>query len=777
MGPLLGAVKVLLLAQAMHGTVVGQVWDAQTAQPVGGAVVAVPELNRTTAADDSGRYALHGLPPGSHQITVRFIGYAPRTLEALVPENGPLEIDFWLLPEPVRIHSIDVHVPVIVRGFDAGAAAAFPDREISSAALQNHPLLGEPDALQALGGGEISLRQESPSGVNVRGGASDQTAYLIDGIPVFNPYHAAGMASGWNPEAVSRLRVGSVTPLEAYPNALAGAVEATTRAPGDRIRAQGSVSTTQSRITFDGPLAAAGTGPTEGAAAAGYLVSLRSGLPDGIAPKNEYSYVRGETGDWLAKLEAPALGGRVQLLGYGNENDLNTAIAVAPEGAIPDPRRNTFEWNGQSLGARWSRVLGGTALRVQGWRADGNIGSAWAAQTGPLDMGATREDKGLLVGMDRSSERAGTTVQLRIERSRTSYRIVSDSTSGPTWAAEANMPVATGSARHRHTVGRAFELQFGGSIAAARDRLHFGPHAQLLWKPSTRLELSGSYALTHQFAQSLRNPESVVGNIFPADLYLGAGATAAQVASGGSSSGAASVPVARSQLSVLALSFLPREGLRLGAQAYGRRSDRLLLVAPVEGEPFATRGAFAIGSGTSWGVSADAALSARRCGIVASYGMQQTRVEYGDAGYTPESGARHTFEGGVIVLPTATTSVRISLAAALGRRTTAISDGFEWEATNILDRGSEFGGSPYYGGAALGGTSLPGYYRLDAGVRKEWRLGVAGRDATLALFGTATNILGRRNFLTYARDPSTGEMAGVEMRPRAPLVVGLDWGF
>ena len=775
MGPLLGAVKVLLLAQAMHGTVLGRVWDAETAQPVPGAVVALPDLNRTIAADDSGRYAIQGLSPGSHSITVRSLGYAPRTLEALVPEDGPLEIDVWLVPEPVRIRAVDVRALVIVRGLDADAAAAFPDREISYAALRDDPLLGEPDALQALGGGEISLRQESPSGVSVRGGASDQTAYLIDGIPVFNPYHAAGMASGWNPDALSRLRAGSVTTVDACSDALAGAVEATTRAPGERIRARGSVSTTQSRITFDGPLAAAGPGPAEGAAAAGYLVSLRHGLPDGIAPKGEYSYVRGETNDWLAKLEAPAVGGRIEILGYGNENDLSAAMTVVPDDTMPDPRRNTFEWTGQSLGARWSRTLGGATLRVQGWRADGNIGSSWAATTGPLRMAATREGTGFLLSMDRGSAHAGTTAQLRIERNRTSYRIVSDSTSGPTWSSESSLPVATGSVRHRHAVGRALEIQIGGSVAAARDRWHLGPQAQLLWNPSTRLEVSGSYALTHQFAQSLRNPESVVGNIFPADPYLGAGATAA--ASVGSPSNAASVPVARSQLSVLALSFQPRAGLRLGAQAYGRRSDRLLLVAPVEGEPFATTGAFAIGSGTSWGVSADAALSARRGGIVASYGFQQTRFEYGVTGYTPESGARHTFEGGVIVLPTPTTSIRISVAAALGRRATAISDGFEWEATNILDRGSEFGGSPHYAEGALAGTSLPGYYRVDAGIRKEWRLGIAGRDATLALFGTATNILGRKNVLTYARDPSTGEMTGVEMRPRAPLVVGLDWGF
>ena len=67
------------------------------------------------------------------------------------------------------------------------------ERESSIAALRNHPLLGEPDAFQALAGGEVVLRAESPSGVHLRGGASDQTAYLLDGIPVFSPFHSAGV--------------------------------------------------------------------------------------------------------------------------------------------------------------------------------------------------------------------------------------------------------------------------------------------------------------------------------------------------------------------------------------------------------------------------------------------------------------------------------------------------------------------------------------------------------------------------------------------------------
>src|SRR6185295_13390104 len=104
------------------------------------------------------------------------------------------------------------------------------------------------------------------------------------------------------------------------------------------------------------------------------------------------------------------------------------------------------------------------------------------------------------------------------------------------------------------------------------------------------------------------------------------------------------------------------------------------------------------------------------------------------------------------------------------RRTTPVAGGLEWEAYNLLDRGSEFAGSPFYGGDALGGMRLPAYFRVDLGLRKVWRLHFGGHDASLALFGAMTNVLGRKNVLTYTRDATTGDPVEVEMRPRAPLV-------
>lgn len=750
MGLLLGAVTVLLAVQT---TIVGTVRDGDTGAPLAGAVVVLSDLDRAAVTDAAGRYALRQVPAGPHHLTVRFMGYAPRSLHALVPGDGQLEIHVSLRPLPARLPTVEVRAPVPVRGLDDGDSIAFPDRASSMAAVWNHPLLAEPDALQALAGGEVVVRPESPSGVHIRGAASDHTAYLLDGIPVFSPYHAAGVFSAWNPDALSGVQLSSAPSL-AHPHTLSGAVEAVTRAPGEHARAQGGVSTTQARLTADGPL---------GVAAAGYLVSLRSGFPGILAPRKEASYLRGEIGDWLAKLEAPLSGGRARFLAYDSENEINTVAAVQAEGGMPgDDHRNVFAWHSQSAGAAWSRRFSTASVSILAWRASGDASSEWTVDATRIDMTSARRDEGVQATVERRSHGPTTLAGIRLERSTTSYRVDSDGGVGPSWRVSARTPVATAFAQHARSVGNRIDLELGASVGTTAGHVYPGPRVQLRWNPSDQFALAGSYVRTHQFAQSLRNAASVVGNIFPPDLHVGAGG--------------AGIPVARSDQGVIAAGYRPSAGVRLGVQAYERRFDGLLHVPPRDGGPFTT-GAFAVGSGASRGMSFDAALSAARYGVLASYGLQRVRLAYGDSSYVPDYAATHLLEGGVIVFPTTTSSIRLGATAAVGRRTTTVAGGLEWEACNLLDQGCEFSGSPRNDGEPLGATRLPPYLRVDLGIRKHWHVGVGERDVLIAAFGTVTNVFGRSNVLTYARNPSTGEIAQIGMRPLAPLVVGLDWRF
>jgi len=376
-------------------------------------------------------------------------------------------------------------------------------------------------------------------------------------------------------------------------------------------------------------------------------------------------------------------------------------------------------------------------------------------------MSARRHDLGLVLALESGKASASTAAGLRVERSSTAYAVAAEDGTAP-WSLEGRTPTVAGFARQVRAIGRRTRLDLGLALAAGDGGVDLLPRARLAWNPTERWNLSAAYAGFRQSAQSLRNPESVVGNVFPADLYIG--------------SGALGVPEARARQAVVAADYRPLRGLRLGAQAYARNSRHVLLVAPRAGDPFAD-GRYAVGSGSARGVSLSLAARGARLGVVASYGLQRVRLEYGDSTYVPSHGTTHLVEAGVIVFPTATLSVRLGATGGAGRRATTASGALEWEACNLLDRGCELGGSPQAGAEPPGGRRLPAYFRVDLGARQHWHLRIAGRDASVALFGTVTNLFGRRNILTYAANPTTGEVTAVDMRPLAPLVVGLDWRF
>jgi len=746
---MIAGLTLLLAVQASGATVTGTVRSAEANQPLANAIVELTDINRTTATDADGRYIFPEVPAGPQHVLVRFIGHAPRTLHALVPASGELEINVSLIRQPVLLPNLEVRGLIALRGVESDSSS-YADREVSIGAVRNDPLLAESDGFSALSGGEVVMDPESPDGVHIQGGTSDQTGYLLDGIPVFNPYHSSGVFSAWNPDALSRLQLISTRPSPAGPEALSGIISAATLTPGYRLRTQGSLSNTQARVTLDGPL---GHG-------IGYLVSLRSGPTNLIPRKTESSYLGGSSGDWLAKLEMPAIGGQLRLLGYGNQNQSDAAARGSGQ-SQPAPGRNQFEWDSRSLGLEWQRRFSRYALRLTGWDAESDAEAGWLSQGGPISMTSARQDLGFLAQVDRRSPTAFTSLGIRLERSHAGFDIEPDSANAPRARRATRTFVATLFLDQTRKLSRNLELGVGTGLTSAGAAVRLGPHARLGWSPAENLTLSASYSRRHQYSQSLRNSESVVGYIFPADLSLGAGWYG--------------VPIARSDVGVIAADYQPRDGVRLGFQAYQRNSDGLLLAAPTDGEPF-TLGNFTSGSAAATGLSITAAYSSTRVGVVGSYALQRVRFRQGAGSYTPSHGATHLLEAGVVVFPAPSTSIKLSATGALGRRTTIIANGFEWESCNLRDQGCEFGGSPYYGGETLGGTPLPGYFRLDLGARQQWHFGRGSHRATVALFATMTNLLNRKNILTYARNAS-GKPVAIEMRPFSPLVVGIDWEF
>jgi hypothetical protein len=740
----------LLFSQAPPPSIVGTIRDAESGAGLAGAVVTVTDLARSVVTDGDGRYRIEPISSGEHDISIRLIGYGVRTLTAIVPPDGQLAINVSLQPAPVLLPNIEV------RGTPQGpprSDGTVPDQVALMASAWANPLLSEPDAFEAVEAAVASRQPEAPSGLSLRGGAPDQTAYLLDGIPVFSPYHAAGVFSAWNPDALSELSVQAAASGVEYAEGLSGSVNGVTREPDQSLTVRGGMSTTQARLTLDGPLGRGG---------AGFLLSTRDGLPGGLNPAGEASYLRGSTSDWLAKIELPAFGGRLRMLGYDSENGFNAAVAAQGEVVSSAVPRNQFSWYSRSVGVEWNGVLGNTALRLRAWSANATAASEWLAVFSPINLTSARHDQGILAMIQRASATGMTSLGLRLTRSNTAYRIEPDTTAPTALAMNAFTPVATVFVQRWQSLGPTMDLDLGASLATEGRDAYLGPSAQIHWRPASKLSLTGSYARRHQFAQSLRNPESVVGSVFPVDLYVGAGAPG--------------VPVARNDQAVLALEYRPAARVRLGLQAYDRNQRGLVLVGPGESEPFATQ-EFDVGSGKARGVSLSAGVTTGPLALTGSYGVQAITLRHGDSSYVPEYGPAQVLEGGATIAPGRSTAIRLGVMSMFGRRATPVASGLEWESCNLLDRGCEFGGSPHYTGAGLGSRSLPAYLRVDLGVRQHLRFMLRGQAADVAAYATVTNLFNRHNVLTYANNAMTGQAAAVDMRPLAPLVVGLDWRF
>ena len=726
---------LLLLQAVATGSITGTLRDATTGTALGGVLVSVLDLNRTAVTDADGRYTLTRVPAGGHRLLVRRIGYAPRTLAALIPADGTVEIAIELRAEPVVLSPVD--------GSD-GPELLAPDARVDIASLRSHPLLAEPDAFQALGGGVVALQPEAPAGMHVRGGAADQVAYVLDGFPILSPYHSGESFSAWNPDALAEAEL---RPASETWDALSGVVAASSRAVGAEHHVQTGLSTTQARVTLDGPLASSG---------AGYLWSYRTSFPGFPAPQREATYLRGETGDQLGKLEATFGGGQLRLLGYASTNELNT------DGPTGDAlMRNTFGWQSTTFGAGWRRPLRTGSLEVRAWSAGQNADAAWHLDSTRAErLAANRRDAGLAIVLEHVSQQGRSALGMRIQSSRTAYHLIPDSAAGVTYATDA--PLVAVFLERSHRFGSRWEMRstLGGTAAAGTARL--SPRLSLGWSPSSALVVSAGYLRLYQFAQSLRNPESVASTVFPVDLFVSAGKSG--------------IPVARTDEGILAAQYEPIAGLRVAAQGYVRSLHDVVLVAPQSVDPFAT-GQFAIGSGVARGFAINLARATARYTAFASYGRQFVRYRDLSQRYVPDFGATDLADAAISVNASQTLSVRAGMSGRFGRRITPLATPFEWESCNVADRGCEFAGSPRTTGDSLGVTAVPGYVRFDIGIRSRWRLRIAGRTTELAVFGTLTNVFARTNMLTLAPDPITGARAPVTLRSRVPLVIGVDWSF
>ena len=214
------------------GKIAGTVVDATTGEPLPGANVVIVGTRMGAATDVNGFYFILNVPPGVYKLKATLIGYQPVVEESvIVRADQTTTINFKLKQTVIKAKPVVVKAKRPLVKKDVTASLITTDKQD----LQKIPV--------ETVSGVISMKAgvtTGPSGdIHVRGGRSGEVAYLIDGIPIVDPY-LNGLAVYVPTNVIREMDLVAGTFNAEYGNAMSGVVNIVTDEGSSKFR--GSVS-------------------------------------------------------------------------------------------------------------------------------------------------------------------------------------------------------------------------------------------------------------------------------------------------------------------------------------------------------------------------------------------------------------------------------------------------------------------------------------------------------------------------------------------------------
>ncbi|MCZ7610205.1 MAG: TonB-dependent receptor [Ignavibacterium sp.] len=211
------------------GKLAGTIKDAQTGEPLVGANVIIEGTNFGAATNLNGEYVILNISPGRYNVKFSFIGYetiAIQNVIIVVDQTTLLQIE--LNPQTIQVDEIVVtaRTPLIQKDV-TGSISVITREEIDALPVSTFT------ELLSLQAGVTG----SGSNLHVRGGRSNEVAYMIDGTIVVDPL-LGGLATDINNDAIQEMSLLSGTFNAEYGNALSGVVNIVTRDGADKFSAK-----------------------------------------------------------------------------------------------------------------------------------------------------------------------------------------------------------------------------------------------------------------------------------------------------------------------------------------------------------------------------------------------------------------------------------------------------------------------------------------------------------------------------------------------------------
>ena len=240
----------ILFAQGID--IRGTVADSITGEKIPYVNVMLVGTNRGAASNVQGFYLIANVPPGRYQISASSIGHHTKVKTIEVRMANPVIVNFELAPKEVQMSEVTV----------TGAAK----RELSEIQTSVHileqrdikavPVAAQEDIFRSIAilPGIVSTSDVS-SQFYVRGGAGDQNLILLDGMKIFNPYHAFGIFSIFDSDVLKTTEVYTGAYPAEYGGRLSSVVNMTTLDGGAKsISGHANINFLSGKLQLDGPI-------------------------------------------------------------------------------------------------------------------------------------------------------------------------------------------------------------------------------------------------------------------------------------------------------------------------------------------------------------------------------------------------------------------------------------------------------------------------------------------------------------------------------------------
>jgi hypothetical protein len=204
----------------------GKVVDANTGDPLPFANCFIEGLNISTESGEDGQFQLKTDLPDSLVLRIHYIGYNAYRTKLSSPYSSGYYI-FRLDPASTYLPSAviaDTALPVLISGDISGVVTIQPK---AVSASQTGPEQDVIRSVQLLPGVNGTL--ESSSGINIRGGAPDETLMRVDGFTLYHLDHLFGLISSVNPHAVRSLKIRKGIQSSSESGRASGILDITTR--------------------------------------------------------------------------------------------------------------------------------------------------------------------------------------------------------------------------------------------------------------------------------------------------------------------------------------------------------------------------------------------------------------------------------------------------------------------------------------------------------------------------------------------------------------------